>query len=79
MNDSASVSSTIEVVEPESWGGFTSEVETATDVDVSAAIEELHRALMVAEQPALPRVTFVKAPRRPVLDLDDEITNVVHR
>lgn len=80
----APITATLQVSEPESWGGFTSEVETATDADAGDAVEELHVALMVAQQPELPRVTFVKPSRLPapppqMLDLDDEITNVVYR
>lgn len=73
------VAAPIEVVEREVSAGFAVEIETATDADSGAAIEEMHVALMVAQQPELPRVLFTKPTRPPPVDPDDEITNVRHR
>ena len=72
----------IYVTEDEPSMGFSTEVETATDADAAENIEELHVAMMVAQQPELPRVLFMKPrppPIVPVVDLDDEITNVMQR
>ncbi len=59
------------------------EVATATDPDAGEHIEELHVALMVAQQPELPRVRFSRPTAPPVVpvvvDLEDEITNVIYR
>jgi hypothetical protein len=69
----------IHVIEHEPSMGFSIEVETATDADAAEDIEERHVALMVAQQPELPRVLFMKPRLAPVVDLDDEITNVMQR
>ncbi|MEO7092737.1 MAG: hypothetical protein ABI175_05770 [Polyangiales bacterium] len=62
---------------------FATEVETPTDADSAASLEELHVAMMVAQQPELPRVLFMTSrpptPVPPLVDLDDEITNVMQR
>ncbi len=73
----------IHVIESEPSASFSAEVETATDADAGENIEELHVALMVAQQPELPRVLFTqRSPTPPppsFVDLDDEITNVMQR